>query len=106
MNATRNTIEETMEDTGRAARRTANGLKTDARRTARNVKNAAEDAYEGSTLENIMEESGRRVRNFVEGGEESVKQLGAKAEEHIHQRPLVAVAGAFLAGVVLSRFMR
>lgn len=92
----------------KTARATARSMKNTASRTANHI---AEDVNEAgqegvSSLEELAEHGGRVVRDFYARGEAWAGRAGDQVEDKVHERPLLMLLGAFVAGAMLAKMFR
>lgn len=100
----KNRARETVDEISDTAERSYNGAK----RMGRKAAHRAEEAWEGgsNTIEDMASEAGRKLNHLYHDGSAKAQETAEYARDAVQTRPLTALAGAFVAGLVASAFLR
>lgn len=79
-----------------------------ARRTKNHLQDEAEDLIDNgsSHLEDLANQTGRALHQAYEEGQARLTETAETARDMVQQRPLAALAGAFVAGLFASALLR
>lgn len=100
----KNRAKQTIDDTADTVQR---GVRK-ARRAGHHAADRAEQAWDNGsdTIEDMATEAGRKLSHLYHEGSTKAEETAESARDMVQKRPLTALAGAFVAGLVASAFLR